>query len=242
MREGAFIIRWGTTAAGSRQSPVRPPGPCRAGQPADGLKRMSGRIPRRRGTPNPSSCDRARIRGSERQGKAGCPALLPLRLVSNPNLSTPPPLAAPGGLRPFSSARKAPEPSLPPQPDHRHRAGRRPPGRPWRGVANASAPRPLTRPSGPSGTGSYPGAEQENEACPPPDQGNIRNSLKPPSCAGVPKQVRGTTLTPARPAHPPNAGSSDKPLPDPATTLRPQAGTPRQQPRTRRLKDLEKTR
>ena len=32
---------------------------------------------------------------------------------------------------------------------------------------------------------------------------------------------RGTTLTPARPAHTPNAGSSDKPLPDPGTTIRP---------------------
>jgi hypothetical protein len=39
---------------------------------------------------------------------------------------------------------------------------------------------------------------------------------------------RGTTLTPARPAHTPNAGSSDKPLPDPATTIRPgtRAATP----------------
>jgi transposase len=32
---------------------------------------------------------------------------------------------------------------------------------------------------------------------------------------------RGTTLTPARPAHTPNAGSSDKPLPDLGTTIRP---------------------
>jgi hypothetical protein len=32
---------------------------------------------------------------------------------------------------------------------------------------------------------------------------------------------RGTTLTPARPAHTPNAGSSDKPLPDLDTTIRP---------------------
>jgi hypothetical protein len=32
---------------------------------------------------------------------------------------------------------------------------------------------------------------------------------------------QGTTLTPARPAHTPNAGSSDKPLPDPGTTIRP---------------------
>jgi transposase len=32
---------------------------------------------------------------------------------------------------------------------------------------------------------------------------------------------RGTALTPARPAHTPNAGSSDKPLPDPGTTIRP---------------------
>jgi transposase len=39
---------------------------------------------------------------------------------------------------------------------------------------------------------------------------------------------RGTTLTPARPAHTPNAGSSDKPLPDPGTTIRPRtrAATP----------------
>jgi transposase len=34
---------------------------------------------------------------------------------------------------------------------------------------------------------------------------------------------RGTTLTPARPAHTPNAGSSDKPLPDLGTTIRPSA-------------------
>jgi transposase len=39
---------------------------------------------------------------------------------------------------------------------------------------------------------------------------------------------RGTTLTPARPAHAPNAGSSDKPLPDLGTTIRPgtRAATP----------------
>ncbi len=39
---------------------------------------------------------------------------------------------------------------------------------------------------------------------------------------------RGTTLTPARPAHTPHAGSSDKPLPDPGTTIRPgtRAATP----------------
>ena len=39
---------------------------------------------------------------------------------------------------------------------------------------------------------------------------------------------QGATLTPARPAHTPNAGSSDKPLPDPGTTIRPgtRAATP----------------
>ena len=39
---------------------------------------------------------------------------------------------------------------------------------------------------------------------------------------------QGTTLTPARPAHTPNAGSSDKPLPDLGTTIRPgtRAATP----------------
>ena len=39
---------------------------------------------------------------------------------------------------------------------------------------------------------------------------------------------RGTALIPARPAHTPNAGSSDKPLPGPGTTIRPgtRAATP----------------
>ena len=39
---------------------------------------------------------------------------------------------------------------------------------------------------------------------------------------------QGATLTPARPAHTPNAGPSDKPLPDPSTTIRPgtRAATP----------------
>ena len=39
---------------------------------------------------------------------------------------------------------------------------------------------------------------------------------------------QGATLTPARQAHTPNAGSSDKPLPDPGTTIRPgtRAATP----------------
>jgi hypothetical protein len=80
MREGAFIIRWGTTAASSRQSPVRPPVPCRAGQPADGLKRMSGRIPLQAGghpihhhvTGPVSGGPRAKVR-------LAAPALLPLR-------------------------------------------------------------------------------------------------------------------------------------------------------------------
>src|SRR6516162_2689609 len=38
---------------------------------------------------------------------------------------------------------------------------------------------------------------------------------------------RGTALTPARPAHTPDTGSSDKPLPDSATTLRPRPATQR---------------
>jgi transposase len=36
---------------------------------------------------------------------------------------------------------------------------------------------------------------------------------------------RGTTLSPARPAHTPGTGSSGKPLPGPATTLRPRPAT-----------------
>jgi hypothetical protein len=38
---------------------------------------------------------------------------------------------------------------------------------------------------------------------------------------GAREGSRGTTLSPARPARTPGAGSSDKPLPDPVTTLRP---------------------
>jgi len=47
---------------------------------------------------------------------------------------------------------------------------------------------------------------------------------------------RGTTLTPARPAHAPNAGSSDKPLPDLGTTIRP--GT--RQPHPHRRNQLQR--
>ena len=38
---------------------------------------------------------------------------------------------------------------------------------------------------------------------------------------------RGTTLSPARPARTPGTGSSDKPLPDPVTTLRPRPAAQR---------------
>ena len=58
-----------------------------------------------------------------------------------------------------------------------------------------------------------------------------------PACRptpGVPRPVpraregnRGTTLQPARPAHTPGTGSSDKPLPGPVTTLRPRPATQR---------------
>ena len=41
---------------------------------------------------------------------------------------------------------------------------------------------------------------------------------------------RGTTLSPARPAHTPGTGSSDKPLPDPVTTLRPPSAARRLAP------------
>jgi len=58
-RAGAELTRWGITAASSRQSAVSRNGPAAQGQ-ADGLYRLSGRIPRRRGTPNRSSCRRAR--------------------------------------------------------------------------------------------------------------------------------------------------------------------------------------
>ena len=45
---------------------------------------------------------------------------------------------------------------------------------------------------------------------------------------------RGTTLSPARPAHTPNTGSSAKPLPDPTPTLRPapHAGAPAHEARS----------
>ena len=41
---------------------------------------------------------------------------------------------------------------------------------------------------------------------------------------------RGTTLSPARPAHTPNTGSSAKPLPDPTPPYDPPAGRPRTRP------------
>jgi len=44
----------------------------------------------------------------------------------------------------------------------------------------------------------------------------------PQPAAGAREGSRGTTLTPARPARTPDTGSSDKPLPGPVTTLRPQ--------------------
>ena len=46
-RAGAELTRWGITAASSRQSAVSRYGPAAQGQ-ADGLYRLSGRIPRRR--------------------------------------------------------------------------------------------------------------------------------------------------------------------------------------------------
>ena len=46
---GAVIKPMRHNAAGSRQPPVRPPGPRSAGQLADGLKRLSGRTPAGRG-------------------------------------------------------------------------------------------------------------------------------------------------------------------------------------------------
>jgi hypothetical protein len=43
---------------------------------------------------------------------------------------------------------------------------------------------------------------------------------------GTREGSRGTTLSPARPARTPDTGSSDKPLPGPATTLRPATAAP----------------
>jgi transposase len=45
--------------------------------------------------------------------------------------------------------------------------------------------------------------------------------------AGGPGGQQGTTLSPARPAHTPGTGSSDQPLPDLITTLRPRPPAPR---------------
>ena len=55
----AMLTRWGTTAASSLRIAVSRPRPARGR--ADGLIRLSGRLPPR-GTPNPSSCRRGRER------------------------------------------------------------------------------------------------------------------------------------------------------------------------------------
>jgi transposase len=64
-------------------------------------------------------------------------------------------------------------------------------------------------------------------------QADARRAAARAECPGG---NRGTTLSPARPAHTPGTGSSDKPLPDPATTLLPRAGMgiPRSLPSSRR--------
>jgi hypothetical protein len=49
----------------------------------------------------------------------------------------------------------------------------------------------------------------------------------PQRTPGAREGNRGTTLQPARPDHTPGTGSSDKPLPGPVTTLRPQPATRR---------------
>jgi hypothetical protein len=49
----------------------------------------------------------------------------------------------------------------------------------------------------------------------------------PQRAPGAREGNRGTTLQPARPDHTPGTGSSDKPLPGPVTTLRPQPATQR---------------
>jgi hypothetical protein len=69
--------------------------------------------------------------------------------------------------------------------------------------------------------GSAAGAQTPDRQDRPPAPGRRRASLS----SGEPGRAEGTTRSPARPALHPEAGSSDKPLPDPTTTLRP-ARTP----------------
>jgi hypothetical protein len=77
--------------------------------------------------------------------------------------------------------------------------------------------RPPKRPCAPSNGRS---ATPSSRACRPAPRG-------PRPARRAREGSRGTTLSPARPAHTPGTGSSDKPLPDLATTLRPEPAAQR---------------
>jgi len=83
-------------------------------------------------------------------------------------------------------------------------------------ATSASWPRarPPKRRSGPLNAGSATLSSPNSKQTPA--------RLRRTRAEGAREGNRGTTPSPARPAHTPSTGSSAKPLPDPATTLRPQ--------------------
>jgi hypothetical protein len=144
--------RWGTTAASSLRPAVsrcRPP----AGHP-DGLIRLSGRIPRRRGTPNPSSCP-------------GTQASAPRAKVS---LADPAPApAATAAAHPDPRGGRQPDPPQPNPRHQRHQLPVLPPGMicfPDSRVKGASgaAQRGASRPPDPAARSQNPRQPSRQEA------------------------------------------------------------------------------
>jgi transposase len=76
-------------------------------------------------------------------------------------------------------------------------------------------PAQARRAQDPQGSATGPQTPDRQDRLPAP--GRRRSPLRP----GEPGRAGGTTRSPARPALHPETGSSDKPLPDPTTTLRP---------------------
>ena len=129
----------GNTAASSRQGTVRPP--ARTGPRGRPVKNERPH-PRRRGTPNTSSCRRARHSAPAGLGKSGCLPLPPSPVTASPRPSPPaPPKEADAQNPPTQTGLPVPgRPII-----GSHPAASRAPPAPLRGRC-AGAARPLTRP------------------------------------------------------------------------------------------------
>jgi hypothetical protein len=135
-----------------------------------------------------------------------------------------------GVLRQPGGAPAVPARQPPPEPRDPHGRGHPdpPPGNRRPPLLRQEDQRGARQPSAPSNGGSA------TPSTPPCSATPARPPPQRPRLAAPPPRVRegnrGTTLHPARPAHTPNASSSDQPLPNPAPSLRPpNQPRPRQQ-------------